>query len=155
MEPVTAKGFQHPIIGVTPGLDDARRVFAIKFPTGFHCRICNGVKCYPLGHRGGSWQCADCGHQETVRTGTIMQGSKITVTVWLRALELMRDTKGSATIKELHWHSGAKSYSSARILHIKISKAIGQISKDIANPEDVLHKLLLLVPGQDTASSAS
>ncbi len=55
---------------------------------GFRCPRCDGRRGKWLGSRR-VWQCGKCRRQVGTRTGTIMEGSRIGVLSWFRAVELM------------------------------------------------------------------
>jgi predicted RNA-binding Zn-ribbon protein involved in translation (DUF1610 family) len=67
--------------------DCEKALFHLKWHNGFICSKCSHTVYYTIGTRRlHLYQCKHCGHQETVTTGTIMQNSKLPLTIWFLAL---------------------------------------------------------------------
>lgn len=72
-----------------PDEDSARAYFVeMRWPTGIVCPHCNYNVVYTI--RGGKlYTCKDCRKQFTVKIGTIMEGSNVTLQKWLYAMYLV------------------------------------------------------------------
>ncbi len=56
-----------------------------RWPKGAHCRQCGSVDVFKgnANRRLPLWSCRDCGHQFTVTSGTVMEGTKLPLRKWL------------------------------------------------------------------------
>lgn len=66
------------------------------------CPYCGSVKVYVSQKEGSRqpYKCGDCNHKFTVKTGTIMEGSKVEVRIWLFAMHKMGTArKGISSIQ--------------------------------------------------------
>lgn len=54
------------------------------------CPFCGGLHIYKHSPTH-SYRCSTCGKYFTVRTGTIMEGSKVPLHKWLRAIHILHD----------------------------------------------------------------
>ena len=53
-----------------------------------YCPVCGGLYLsWNPSHK--SWTCMDCGHEVTLRSGTVMQGSKLPIFDWFVAMFLI------------------------------------------------------------------
>jgi len=57
-------------------------LFEARWPAGFRCPACAHEKGWPHGGKPFTYECAACGKQTSVTAGTIMHGSKLSLTVW-------------------------------------------------------------------------
>jgi hypothetical protein len=74
--------------------------FAWRWPEGFKCPRCAGSKyCEIRGRQ--LLQCRRCRHQTSLITGTILQGTKLPVWVWFRAMHLLAQGKKGLSNIEL------------------------------------------------------
>ena len=60
-----------------------------RWPQGFVCPACGGLKGWELGAKRFTWECAACGRQTSVTAGTIMHRSKVPLRLWFLAAHLM------------------------------------------------------------------
>src|SRR6201982_2062324 len=67
----------------------ARHLFQRRWPTGFVCPACGGVRGWELSGKRFTWECAGCGRQTSVTAGTVMHGSKLPLTAWFTAIHLL------------------------------------------------------------------
>ncbi len=56
------------------------------------------------------WECKGCGHRTSLRSGTVMEGSKLPFRYWFTALAYLSNTKKSISAKELQRQLGHKRY---------------------------------------------
>ena len=62
------------------------------------------------GKRIEKWECKQCGHRTTLRSGTVMQSSKLPFQYWFLAMHLLTSTKKSFSAKEIQRQIGHKRY---------------------------------------------
>ena len=76
---------------------------------GLGCSCCGCTHMYwDKAHK--SWICSRCGHETTLRSGTVMQGSNLPVRDWLAAMFLLTATKRAISAKEIQRQLGRKRY---------------------------------------------
>ena len=74
-----------------------------------YCPVCGGLHLsWNPSHR--SWTCTDCGHETTLRSGTVMQGGKLPVFDWFVAMFLIAGTKRAISALEVQCQLGRKRY---------------------------------------------
>ncbi len=56
---------------------------AMKWPHGFRCPKCDGRRAYFVIERGRD-ECASCGHQTSVTSGTMFHGTRTPLRTWAR-----------------------------------------------------------------------
>lgn len=56
------------------------------------------------------WVCSKCGHHTTLRSGTVMHGSKLPLMYWFTAIHLMTSTKKTFSALEMQRQLGHKRY---------------------------------------------
>ena len=97
-----------------------------RWPTGFCCPRCASHD-YGIvyGRRMKRYQCRICRHQATVIAGTILQATKLPLTVWFLAFYLIGQAKTGISSLELSRHLGVN-YDTAWLLHNKIMKAMSE-----------------------------
>lgn len=81
-----------------------------------------------------SWTCMDCGHEITLRSGTVMQGSKLPVFDWFVAMYLIASTKRAISAKEVQHQLGRKRYQPVWEMMHKL--------RDVMGKRDNLYKLV-------------
>lgn len=95
-----------------------------RWPDGFRCPRCDGHEHgFVYGRRLRRYQCRSCGHQATLTAGTIMQATKLPLTVWFLAFYLIGQAKTGISSLELSRHLGVN-YDTAWLLHNKILRAM-------------------------------
>lgn len=57
-----------------------------------------------------SWICSHCRHETTLRSGTVMQGSKLPIRDWFAVMFLLTATKRAISAKEMQRQLGRKRY---------------------------------------------
>ncbi len=86
--------------------DAARQWFeGSRWPNGVSCVHCGSVRVARMGgtkHRAGLFHCPDCRGQFTVRTGHVMESSKVPLTKWCLAFHLMSSSKKGISAHQLH-----------------------------------------------------
>jgi transposase-like protein len=95
-----------------------------RWPDGFRCPRCGGHEHgLVYGRRLKRYQCRSCGHQATLTAGTIMQATKLPLTIWFLAFYLIGQAKTGISSLELSRHLGVN-YDTAWMLHNKILRAM-------------------------------
>ena len=105
--------------------DCEKALFNLKWHNGFICSKCSHKHYYTIGTRRlHLYQCKQCGHQETVTTGTIMQNSKLPLTIWFLALYFIAQNKNGIAELSLAKYIGVTLKTAWALLH-KVRKAMG------------------------------
>jgi ribosomal protein L37AE/L43A len=99
---------------------------AARWPSGFVCPACGGAARTHF-ERGGLpyWQCGACAHQCSLISGTIFEASKLALTRWFLAMQLLTQSKNNVSALELMRQLGV-SYRSAWLIKHKIMEAMRQ-----------------------------
>jgi len=99
---------------------------AARWPGGFVCPRCgNASHCVLRGGTHKVFQCNACRHQASLIAGTVMQGSKLALTVWFLAIYLLSQAKTGLSALALKRHLGV-SYPTAWLVHHKLMQAMVQ-----------------------------
>jgi ribosomal protein L37AE/L43A len=103
---------------------------ASRWPAGFVCPACGGAARTSF-ERGGLryWQCAACERQCSLISGTIFEASKLPLTRWFLAMQLLTQAKNNVSALELRRQLGV-SYRSAWLLKHKIMEAMRRCEQD-------------------------
>jgi transposase-like protein len=99
-------------------------LFEARWPTGFRCPACDHDKAWPHGGKAFTYECAACGRQTSVTAGTIMHGSKLSLTVWFWAAYLMATHSNGVSALQLQRLLALGSYKSAWLLCAKLRRAM-------------------------------
>lgn len=99
---------------------------AARWPDGFFCPACGGAARTSF-ERGGLryWQCGTCAHQCSLTSGTIFAASKLPLTRWFLAMQLLTQAKNNVSALELMRQLGV-SYRTAWLMKHKIMEAMRQ-----------------------------
>jgi transposase-like protein/ribosomal protein L37AE/L43A len=103
-------------------------LFKLRWPEGFRCPRCGASKAWPL--RSVLWQCAGCGRQMSVTTGTIFQDTHLPLTVWLRAMWWVTTQKNGVSALGLQRVLGLGSYQTAWAWLHKLRRAMVRPARD-------------------------
>lgn len=95
-----------------------------RWPQGFRCTRCAGAaysrvhgRTHPL------FQCQACRHQTSLIAGTVMQGTKLPLTLWFLAIYLISQAKTGISALALKRSLGV-SYPTAWLIHHKLMQAM-------------------------------
>lgn len=94
----------------------------MRWPAGFVCPACGGrshSNCKPRR----LFQCSGCGHQASVKAGTIFHHAKVPLTKWFLAIYLLAQSKNDTSAMELMRQLGVK-YDTALLIKQKIMAAM-------------------------------
>jgi hypothetical protein len=92
---------------------------------GLTCRDCGHDQLHWL-KTVDRWQCKKCMHQQTLRSGTILEASKLPYHYWIYTIYLMTNTKKGISAKELQRQLGHKRYEPIWAMMHKIRAAMGK-----------------------------
>lgn len=92
----------------------------------FNCTSCkDSIKHYWIQYHK-AFRCAKCRHKTTLKSGTLLQSSKLTYQQWFLALHLMSDPRKSISACEMQKLLGIKCYRTAFKLMHKIRNSMSQ-----------------------------
>jgi hypothetical protein len=90
--------------------------FAWRWPEGFKCPRCAGsTYCEIRGRQ--LLQCRRCRHQTSLIAGTVLQGTKLPMRVWFRAMHLLAQGKKGLSNIELGRRLGISTNAAWRVQH--------------------------------------
>jgi len=97
-----------------------------RWPEGFRCPRCHGAAYSRVqGRTHTLFQCRGCRHQTSLIAGTVMQGTKLPLTVWFLAIYLLSQAKTGLSALALARQLGV-SYPSAWLMHHKLMAAMAE-----------------------------
>ena len=103
-------------------------LFRLRWPEGFRCPRCGGTKSWPKPD--GLVRCAGCDYQVSVTAGTIFQDSRLSLTLWFRAVWWVTSQKNGVSAMGLQRVLGVKSYKTAWTLLHKLRRAMVRPGRD-------------------------
>jgi len=89
------------------------------------CKRCKGTEHYWLQNKW-SYQCKSCNSRTSLRSGTIMESSKLSFMTWYKTIFLLSTTKKGFSSKEIQRQLGLKRYEPVWAMVHKLRKAMGQ-----------------------------
>src|SRR6476659_5575255 len=90
--------------------------FAWRWPEGFKCPRCAGSKYCEIRERQ-LLQCRQCRYQTSLIAGTVLQGTKLPMRVWFRAMHLLAQGKKGLSNIELGRRLGISTNAAWRVQH--------------------------------------
>ena len=97
---------------------------ATRWPAGYACPRCQGTVAYAFCRGRQSYrECVGCGYQCSLIAGTMFEASKLPLTVWFMAMQLLSQAKNNVAALELRRQLGV-SYPTAWLLKHKIMEAM-------------------------------
>lgn len=102
-------------------------LFALRWPRGFRCPRCACAEFWVL--RSVRYQCVGCGHQSSLTSGTIFQGTHLPLRIWFRAMWWVSSQKNGASALGLKRVLGC-SYKTAWMLLHKFRRAMVRPGRD-------------------------
>ena len=103
---------------------------AARWPQGFVCPACGGPARTRFEREGlAYWQCGRCQHQSSLISGTIFEATKLPLSRWLLAMQLLTQAKNNVSALELKRQLGV-SYRSAWLVKHKILEAMRLAEQD-------------------------
>jgi transposase-like protein len=100
-------------------------LIAARWPSGFVCPRCTVTDVRTTFRRDGRqyWQCAGCQYQCSVLSGTVFEASKLPLTRWFMAMQLLTQSKNNVSALELKRQLGV-CYRTAWLLKHKLLEAM-------------------------------
>ena len=95
-----------------------------RLKQGITCRKCGSTSHYWKSYRE-QWECKKCGHRTTLKSGTVMHGSKLPFQYWFIAMHLITSTKKSFSAKEIQRQLGHKRYEPIWAMLHKLRRVMG------------------------------
>jgi hypothetical protein len=92
---------------------------------GVVCKRCQSTNHYWLQNKW-SYQCKSCNSRTSLRSGTLMESSKLPFMIWYKTIFLLSATKKSFSSKEIQRQLGLKRYEPVWAMVHKLRKAMGQ-----------------------------
>lgn len=108
-----------------PDEQSCRTAFkAYREKVGVTCRKCGGTEHYWKIKRE-QWECRNCAHRTTLKSGTVIENSKLTFQYWFIAMHLLSSTKKSFSAKEVQRQLDHKRYEPIWAMLHKIRSVMG------------------------------
>lgn len=107
----------------------AEFLFDRRWPEGFICRKCGCGRAVLLRSRAHTYECLDCGCQTSVTAGTIMQRTKLPLTLWFWAAHLMSTHSNGISALQLKAQLHV-TYKTAWLLATKLRRCMVNPSRD-------------------------
>ena len=101
----------------------------LRWPGGFRCPRCGGLKTWPLSERL-LLQCSACNYQSSVTAGTIFQDTRKPLTLWFRTMWALTSQKNGASAIGLQRVLGLGSYKTAWTWLHKLRRAMVRPGRD-------------------------
>ena len=104
---------------------------AARWPSGFVCPVCGVMQSRTSFRREGRlyWQCAGCQYQCSVTSGTVFEATKLPLTRWFLAMQLLTQAKNNVSALELTRQLGV-SYRTAWLVKHKLLQAMALAESD-------------------------
>lgn len=102
-----------------------------RWPMGFVCPRCSagGARTTFVRETRRYWQCASCQYQCSVLSGTMFESSKLALSTWFLAMQLLTQSKNNVSALELKRHLGV-SYRTAWLVKHKILEGMRLAEED-------------------------
>jgi len=106
--------------------EDCRNHFKCeRDKVGVTCSVCGSNTHYWIKSRW-SYECKNCHHRTSLRSGTIMQSSNLSFMIWYKTMFLMSVTKKGFSAKEIQKQLKLKRYEPVWCMTHKLRKAMGK-----------------------------
>ena len=92
---------------------------------GITCASCGGKR-HRWDRYNKRWVCCGCGHETTLRSGTVMHGSKLPLLYWFTAMHLLTSTTKTFSAAEMQRQLGHKRYQPIWEMMHKLRSVMGQ-----------------------------
>lgn len=104
---------------------------AALWPGGFVCPVCGVMQSRTSFRREKRlyWQCAGCQHQCSVTSGTVFEATKLPLTRWFMAMQLLTQSKNNVSALEMKRQLGV-SYRTAWLIKHKLLQAMALAESD-------------------------
>jgi len=95
-----------------------------RLQQGITCKKCGSTSHYWKKNRE-QWECKKCHHRTTLKSGTVLHGSKLPFQYWFIAMHLITGTKKSFSAKEIQRQLGHKRYEPIWAMMHKLRSVMG------------------------------
>jgi transposase-like protein len=102
----------------------AQFLFEKRWPDGFICPACGGLRGWELSSKKFTWECGECNRQTSVTAGTVMHRSKLPLTTWFMAAHLVSSHSNGISAMQLQGQLGLGSYKTAWLMLHKLRRAM-------------------------------
>ena len=99
--------------------------YRIRLKQGVICKKCNSEKHYWLSNRA-QFECSECKFRTTLRSGTVMENSRLSFQTWFLIFFLMTNTKKGLSAREMQRQIGHKRYTTIWAIMHRIREKMGQ-----------------------------
>ena len=96
----------------------------LRWPDGFRCPACGNDDAWALRTKPWTFECRGYRRQTSVKAGTILHGSKLSLTAWFWAAYLMATHSNGISATQLQVRLDLSSYKSAWLLAAKLRRAM-------------------------------
>jgi transposase-like protein len=96
---------------------------ASRWPDGYRCPACGGKRAWVLTRRH-LWQCAACGHQASVRAGTVLHRTRLPLSLWFWAAYLVSTHTPGISALQLRRQLGIGRYETAWMMLHKLRRGM-------------------------------
>ena len=108
-----------------PDEQSCREAFrSYRLKEGITCNKCGSTSHYWKKNRE-QWECKKCQHRTTLKSGTVMHGSKLPFQYWFIAMHLITSTKKSFSAKEIQRQLDHKRYEPIWAMMHKLRRVMG------------------------------
>lgn len=122
---------------IYPDEDSCRKKFKEeRDQIGVVCHRCNGKEHYWLENKQ-SYECKHCHSRQSLRSGTVMQNSKLPFRYWFVAMHLLTSTKNSFSSLELQRQLGHKRYQPIWEMTNKLRDVMGKRDNEYQLKEEI------------------
>ncbi|MDR2617926.1 MAG: IS1595 family transposase, partial [Treponema sp.] len=98
-------------------------IIRLRYTDGiFTCPLCGSKKSYPV--KDNFYECAQCGHQESILSGTLFQDTHKSLCLWFRAIWYITSQKNGTSALGLQRVLGLGSYKTAWLWLHKLRRAM-------------------------------
>src|SRR6266851_1789340 len=100
-----------------------------RWPGGFVCPLCGGVRAASLKSRAHTYECLDCGRQTSITAGTAMHRTKLPLTAWFWAAHLMSTHSNGMSARQLEDQLGL-TYRTTWLLTQKLRRSMVDLDRE-------------------------
>lgn len=104
-------------------------IIRLRYRNGkFTCPLCGSTKSYPVKET--FYECAQCGHQESILSGTLFQDTHKPLRLWFRAIWYITSQKNGTSALGLQRILGLGTYKTAWLWLHKLRRAMARPGRD-------------------------
>ena len=102
----------------------ARHLIEKRWPNGFVCPACGGLKGWELTVKTFTYECAACGRQTSVTAGTVFHRSHVNLLTWFQAIYAVASHSNGISALQPQAQLGLGSYKTAWLMLQKLRRAM-------------------------------